>query len=65
MDIKIILNILTHGDETIGLHVAEELQKLNINKKNFKINIANSKAYKLKKRCIDSDLNRGVNPYGG
>ena len=58
MDIKIILNILTHGDELIGLRVAEEIKKYNIDEKNLKINRANQKAYELKKRYVDSDLNR-------
>ncbi len=55
---KIMLNILTHGDEIIGLKVAKEIKKLNISKEILTINIANKKAYKLKTRCIDSDLNR-------
>jgi succinylglutamate desuccinylase len=55
---KIMLNILTHGDEIIGLKVAKELKKLKISKDILTINIANKKAYKLKTRCIDSDLNR-------
>lgn len=56
--IKIILNVLTHGDETIGIAVVKELKKFNIAEKNFKVNIANQKAYELKQRYIDSDLNR-------
>lgn len=55
---KIILNILTHGDEKIGLRVARELKKLNINEEVFSIQIANEKAAKLGKRFIDQDLNR-------
>jgi len=55
---KIMLNILTHGDELIGLKVAKEIKKLNISKEILTINIANKKAYKLKTRFIDSDLNR-------
>ena len=55
---KIILNILTHGDEKIGLKVVRELKKLNIDEKVFYIQIANEKAAKLSKRFIDQDLNR-------
>ena len=55
---KIILNILTHGDEEIGLKVAKEIKKLNIVEKFFSIQIANEKAAKLSKRFIDQDLNR-------
>ncbi len=55
---KIILNILTHGNERIGLKVARELKKLNIDEKFFYIQIANEKAAKLGKRFIDQDLNR-------
>lgn len=55
---KIILNILTHGDERIGLKVAKEIQKININRNTLTVQIANSKAFKLRKRFIDQDLNR-------
>lgn len=55
---KIILNILTHGDEMIGLKVAREIQKLNIDKNVLTVQFANSKAFKLRKRFIDQDLNR-------
>jgi len=55
---KIMLNILTHGDELIGLKVANELKKLNISKDILNINIANKKAYKLRKRFVEADLNR-------
>ena len=55
---KIILNILTHGDERIGLKVAKEIQKLNIDRNILAVQIANSKAFKLRKRFIDKDLNR-------
>jgi succinylglutamate desuccinylase len=55
---KIILNILTHGDERIGLGVAKAIQKLNIDKNILTIQIANKKAFDLKKRFIDQDLNR-------
>lgn len=55
---KIILNIGTHGNERIGLRVAKEIEKLNINKNTLIIQTANEKAFKLNKRCIDQDLNR-------
>jgi succinylglutamate desuccinylase len=55
---KIILNILTHGDENIGLKVAKELKKLNIDEKVFCVQIANEKAAQLGKRFINQDLNR-------
>ena len=55
---KIILNILTHGDEKIGLKVAGEIKKLNIDEEVFSVQIANEKATKLSKRFIDQDLNR-------
>ena len=58
MNMKIILNILTHGDERIGLKVAKEIQKLNIDRNILAVQIANSKAFKLRKRFIDKDLNR-------
>lgn len=55
---KILLNILTHGDETIGLKVAEEIGRLNLNKEDVFIHEANRKAYDLGKRFVDQDLNR-------
>ena len=55
---KIILNILTHGDEKIGLKVAKEIEKLNINKNILSVQIANKKAFEIHKRFIDQDLNR-------
>jgi succinylglutamate desuccinylase len=54
----ILINILTHGDELIGLKVKKELEKLNIKQGILDFQIANEKAYKEKKRFIDSDLNR-------
>jgi succinylglutamate desuccinylase len=55
---KILLNILTHGDETIGIAVAKELQKLKIKQNVLSIQRANTKAYGQNKRYIDQDLNR-------
>ncbi len=55
---KIILNILTHGDEKIGLKVVKEINKLNINKNTLVVQVANKKAFELRKRFIDQDLNR-------
>jgi len=55
---KIVLNILTHGDERIGLKVVKEVKKLNIDKNTLVIHVANEKAFKLRKRFVDQDLNR-------
>jgi len=55
---KIILNIATHGNERIGLKVAKEFEKFNIDKDTLVVQVANEKAFKLHKRCIDQDLNR-------
>jgi succinylglutamate desuccinylase len=55
---KIILNYGTHGSERVGYYVAREIKKLKIDKKILTIQVANPKAYKLKKRFIDQDLNR-------
>lgn len=56
---KIILNIATHGDETIGHKVVEKIKKLKLNSYHeLIINIANPKAYYIRKRFIDQDLNR-------
>ncbi len=55
---KILLNIATHGNEKIGQRVVKELEKLNIDKKTLVVQIANERAFRLNKRCIDQDLNR-------
>jgi succinylglutamate desuccinylase len=55
---KILLNILTHGDERIGIKVAREVKKLNIQKGTLFVQLANEKAYKMKRRFVDQDLNR-------
>lgn len=55
---KILLNILTHGDERIGLKVAKEIEKQGISPKILTIHVANKKAYLAKRRYIDKDLNR-------
>jgi succinylglutamate desuccinylase len=55
---KIILNIGTHGDEMIGFKVEKEIKKLKLLKGELVVNIANPKAVELRKRFIESDLNR-------
>ncbi|MDO8571241.1 MAG: succinylglutamate desuccinylase/aspartoacylase family protein [bacterium] len=57
---KILLTIMTHGDEHIGKKVAGEVIRRhpNIIGKGLDVNIANEKAYREKKRYIDLDLNR-------
>lgn len=55
---KVVLNILTHGDETVGVGVAKAIKKNKIERGELIINIANELAYKNKKRFIDEDLNR-------
>jgi predicted deacylase len=55
---KVLLNILTHGDERVGLKVAREIAKLRLKKGEVIVNRANELAYKKKKRFIDQDLNR-------
>lgn len=55
---KIILNILTHGDEKIGLHVVKEIKKLKMSRKGLVFQIANKKAFDTHERFVDQDLNR-------
>lgn len=55
---KIILNILTHGDEKIGLKVAKEIGKFGIDENILAIQAANREAFDFGKRFIDQDLNR-------
>lgn len=55
---KIILNYGTHGSERVGYYIAREIKKLKIDKKILTIQIANPRAWAMKKRFIDEDLNR-------
>lgn len=55
---KIILNTATHGDERIGVKVAEKIKKLGISKDVLIVQIANKRALDLNTRYIDQDLNR-------
>jgi len=57
---KVLLNILTHGDELVGLKVAEIIKQRNptIIGNGLDVQIANEEAYRRGKRCIDKDLNR-------
>lgn len=55
---KVLLNILTHGTETVGLAVAREIEKLELKSGEIVIHKANELAYKKRRRFIDQDLNR-------
>ncbi len=55
---RVLLNVCTHGSERVGLKVAAYFSKLKIENGTLIINIANTKAVKMRKRFIDSDLNR-------
>lgn len=54
---KILFVVASHGDEPIGLKVAEKLKNFQ-NKDKFNYVIANPKALKKNVRFIDADLNR-------
>lgn len=58
--IKILLNILTHGDELVGLKVAEKIKQRYppIIGNGLDIQVANEQARRKSKRYIDKDLNR-------
>jgi succinylglutamate desuccinylase len=57
---KILLNILTHGDELVGIDIANRIKALypDLIGNGIDIQIANKRAYKGAKRYIDCDLNR-------
>ncbi len=57
---SILINILTHGDELIGVKVADEIENKysDLLGKELAIQIANEDAYKQGKRFVDEDLNR-------
>ncbi len=58
--VKILLNILTHGDELAGVKVADIIRARypEIIGHGLDIQIANERAFRSKKRYIDKDLNR-------
>jgi predicted deacylase len=55
---KVLLNVCTHGNERVGLKIAEYFLNLKTIKGELVIHIANKKAVAAQKRYIDSDLNR-------
>lgn len=55
---RILLNVCTHGNERVGLKVAEYFDTITPTKGTFIINIANKEAVRARKRFIDHDLNR-------
>lgn len=56
---KILLNVCTHGDELVGLRVADHFAKSPlVQKEILTIHVANKEAVKAGKRFIDKDLNR-------
>jgi len=59
---KILLNILTHGDELVGLKIADKIKQRHptIIGSGLDIQIANERAYREGKRYIDKDLNRVI-----
>ncbi len=60
MALKILLNILTHGDELVGVRVKDEILKKypKLIGDSVDVQIANERAYQEGKRYIDQDLNR-------
>jgi succinylglutamate desuccinylase len=66
--VKILLNILTHGDELAGVTVADTIRALypEIIGHGLDIQIANEYAFRSNKRYVDKDLNRVFpgNPVG-
>lgn len=52
---KVLLIVVTHGDEQIGLEIVQKLESI---KDKFDVLIANPEALKERKRFIDTDLNR-------
>lgn len=56
---KILIIVATHGDEPIGVAIAERLKSsLGPDKERVDFLMANPRAYAIQKRFIDADLNR-------
>lgn len=60
MDKKLLINILTHGDELVGKRVVDEISQKypSLVGNGFDIQVANEEAHAQGKRFIDHDLNR-------
>lgn len=54
---EILLIVATHGDEKIGLEATQKLRQEKLDEF-YDILIANPRAFKSNKRCVDKDLNR-------
>jgi len=54
----ILINACTHGHETVGVKIIEELKKIKLLSGTLIYNIANERAYELNLPFIESDLNR-------
>lgn len=54
----VLVNACTHGHETVGVRVAEELRGLTLKKGTLLFNVANERAKERGTAFIESDLNR-------
>ena len=54
----VLVNACTHGTETVGIGVIEQLKKLKVNKGTLLFNIANERARKSQVAFTETDLNR-------
>ena len=55
---RVLVNICSHGNETLGLAVRELCKNIELAKGSITFNVCNPKAVMEKKRFIESDLNR-------
>ncbi len=58
---KVCVVACVHGDEPIGFRVIEQLKRLTIEKGSLTLILAHPRALNLKKRYVESDLNRSFN----
>lgn len=55
---KILLTVLTHGDETAGIKVAKQIKQLELLRGEIIVHRVNEAAYRKRKRFLDQDMNR-------
>jgi aspartoacylase len=66
MEMKLVILGGTHGNEFVGIEVIHRLEEFPIENPfhSYQTFLANPKAYQLKKRFVDSDLNRAFGTSG-
>lgn len=55
---RVLINVCSHGDETIGLDLKSKFENLHVTNGSLIFNVANLEGVRLHKRIVETDLNR-------